>query len=216
MHWIYRAADCPLIFPNDSIVPLDIHQDWQLSHWLHCSQKSFFLRNCHKFSIDTPYYLLLGSNKIPKIIRWTDLQNLPYFFRRSSQSNGLCGALSPSPAIRFHPSLAPLQRHGDRCGAGDRGGAGGCQEEKRHASDASWPKRGGDGGNRWDLLRFKVNGIYCFVGFFMSFFLWEKCIKMWFFMGFFMRTIHGIDQLVGGAFFIITNGDFSMGFLFTP
>jgi hypothetical protein len=50
-----------------------------------------------------------------------------------------------------------LQRHGDcagGAGAGDRAGAGGCQEEKR-SRHASWPKRG-DGGNRWDLLRFKV------------------------------------------------------------
>ena len=127
-----------------------------LGDCLHCSERSVFLRNCHKFSIDTPYYLLLGS-KIPQNSSLNKSPKSPIFLRRSSQSNGLCGALSPSPAIRFHPSLAPLQRHGDRAGgagAGDRAGAGGCQEEKR-SRHASWPKRG-DGGNRWDLLRFKV------------------------------------------------------------
>ena len=102
------------------------------------------LGDCHKFSIDTPYYLLLGS-KIPQNSSLNKSPKSPIFLRRSSQSNGLCGALSPSPAIRFHPSLAPLQRHGDRAGgSSDRAGAGGCQEEKR-SRHASWPKRG-DGG----------------------------------------------------------------------
>ena len=61
-----------------------------------------------RYSILLIIICCLAPTKSPKILRWTNLQNLPYFFadlRRSSQSNGLCGALSPSPAIPL-PSIA--------------------------------------------------------------------------------------------------------------